>query len=337
MKPYFILIQALILLALNSFAQTENPYDSNLKQALQYYKDKEYLKAAESYTKAFASNKDRGRIDHRYSAARCWAMAAIPDSAFYHLERVAHSGYYTNYAEISADTAFVSLYSNKRWDKLLSLVMANKIKRDEELKIKNEAIKKKLNMPLVSILDSVYNEDQNTRKQIDPIAQTKGRNSPEMSALVKVMHEKDSVNLIKVKSILDRHGWLGADEIGDRGNHVLFLVIQHSGLATQLKYLPMMREAVKTGKAKGNQLALLEDRVALGLGKRQIYGSQVAKSDEGSYVLPLEDPDNVDKRRAAVGLPPIAEYLKHYQIQWDVEQYKKDLPGIEAKVKPKRK
>jgi hypothetical protein len=73
------------------------------------------------------------------------------------------------------------------------------------------------------------------------------------------------------------------------------------------------------------------------LGKRQIYGSQVSLGPQGSYVLPLEDPDNVDKRRAAVGLPPIAEYLKHYQIQWNVEQYKKDLPSIEAKEKAKGK
>jgi hypothetical protein len=38
------------------------------------------------------------------------------------------------------------------------------------------------------------------------------------------------------------------------------------------------------------------------------------------YVLPLEDPDNVDLRRAEVGLPPLAEYVIQYQIKWDVEQ-----------------
>jgi hypothetical protein len=38
-----------------------------------------------------------------------------------------------------------------------------------------------------------------------------------------------------------------------------------------------------------------------------------------------------------VGLPPLAEYLDYWQIKWDVEQYKKDLPGIEAKEKARRK
>jgi hypothetical protein len=49
--------------------------------------------------------------------------------------------------------------------------------------------------------------------------------------------------------------------------------------------------------------------------------------------LPLEDPDNVDKRRAAVGLEPLADYVKSWDIEWNVEAYKKQLPAIEAKQK----
>ena len=45
-------------------------------------------------------------------------------------------------------------------------------------------------------------------------------------------------------------------------------------------------------------------------------------------VLPLNDPDNVDKRRAEVGLSSLAEYLNHWNIKWDVEEYKKELPQI---------
>ena len=97
----------------------------------------------------------------------------------------------------------------------------------------------------------------------------------------------------------------------------------------------MMREAVKNGKAKGKSLALLEDRVALRKRKKQIYGSQIGRDNDTKlyYVLPLEDPDNVDKRRAKVGLEPLADYVNYWQIKWDVEQYKKDLLLIEAKEK----
>jgi hypothetical protein len=101
--------------------------------------------------------------------------------------------------------------------------------------------------------------------------------------------------------------------------------------------LPMMREAVKNRKAEGSSLALLEDRVALGQGKLQIYGSQIGRDPDTQlyYVSPLLDPDNVDKRRAEVGLGPLSEYVTHWQIKWNVEQYKKDLPALEEKRKKK--
>jgi hypothetical protein len=48
-------------------------------------------------------------------------------------------------------------------------------------------------------------------------------------------------------------------------------------------------------------------------------------------VRPLEDPDNVDKRRAEVGLEPMVDYVSRWEIKWDVEQYKKDLMKLERK------
>jgi hypothetical protein len=109
------------------------------------------------------------------------------------------------------------------------------------------------------------------------------------------------------------------------------MVIQHSDLKTQQKYLPMMRTAVKEGKTEARWLALLEDRVALGEGRKQIYGSQIYlnKKTNKSYVAPLEDPDNVDKRRKEVGLDPLSHYLKQWDLIWNQEEYKKQLPELE--------
>src|SRR5436190_12861202 len=50
----------------------------------------------------------------------------------------------------------------------------------------------------------------------------------------------DSTNLAKVSSIIDKHGWLGKSQIGNRANYTLWLVIQHADLKTQEKYLPLM-------------------------------------------------------------------------------------------------
>ncbi|MCL4856390.1 MAG: hypothetical protein KJZ55_03810, partial [Flavobacteriales bacterium] len=152
------------------------------------------------------------------------------------------------------------------------------------------------------------------------------RESEEMRNHWKKIQQVDSINLIIVSKILDERGWLGSKVVGNKGNSTLFLVVQHADSATQVKYLPMMREAVKEGRAYASSLALLEDRLALRQGKKQIYGSQIGfdKETEKYIVQDLEDPDNVDKRRAEVGLPPLADYVKNWNIVWNVAEYKKN-------------
>lgn len=301
---------------LRAVGQTINPYDEMVRKAEQFYQSREYLKAATAYSKAFASNKNLGRIDHRYSAARSWALAGIPDSAFYNLEKIAKSGYYAKYDIIIHDPSLNSLHGYKRWEAIVAIVKANK-KRFEP----------NLNELLAAQLDTIFSEDQTDRTQIDGIEKRYGSQSKEMRLQWRIIAHKDSANVRKVKAILDKYGWLGKDIIGSKGNDALFLVIQHADMVTQENYLPLMRDAVKNGKADASSLALLEDRLALRQGKKQIYGSQMAQNPKSGayYVSPLEDPKNVDKRRAEVQLRPIAEYVKQFGIKWSLEQYRKDL------------
>ncbi len=179
---------------------------------------------------------------------------------------------------------------------------------------------------------SIDELDQKYRNKIDETISRFGNNSKEAKELFKNMKTTDSLNLIQVEKILSKYGWVGSDKIGSQANTTLFMVIQHSDLPAQIKYLPMMKAAVKQGNAKASSLALLEDRVALKQGKKQIYGSQVSWNMETdiSFVAPLEDPDNVDKRRAEVGLPKLEIYLAEIGLNWNVEQYKKELPALEA-------
>lgn len=118
----------------------------------------------------------------------------------------------------------------------------------------------KFNLPLIFALDSIVDDDQKYRSQIEDIQKKYGYESIEMRTLGRLMNEKDSINRIKVEAFLDKYGWLGADVIGKKGNAALFFVIQHSGQATQEKYLPMMRDATKKGNAEPSHLALLEDK-----------------------------------------------------------------------------
>jgi hypothetical protein len=188
-----------------------------------------------------------------------------------------------------------------------------------------------------SELVRIHDEDQKYREQLPEVEAKFGRNSKEIQDLWNVIKEADASNLAKVTAILDATGWLGAKQIGDRANSTLFLVIQHADPATQRKYLPMMRSAVMEGKAKASSLALLEDRVALREGRPQIYGSQIARDQTHGgnyYVRPILDPEKVDERRASMGLGPLADYVKNWNIVWDVEAHKQELPDLLAKLRP---
>ena len=185
---------------------------------------------------------------------------------------------------------------------------------------------------LMAQLDTIHELDQHYREQMSEVEEKYGAQSEEFITLLLQIEETDSLILREVEKILDEHGWLGADVIGEQGNKTLFLVIQHSDLETQLKYLPMMREAVQLGNAQKIEFALFEDRLALRQGKRQIYGSQIHKNyDTGEiYVWPLIEPEKVNERRAEVGLGPIEDYVKSVGITWDVEKHKERTQRIES-------
>ncbi len=305
-------------------AQDKEAYDTFVKEGDALYQQKEFLLSAKAYSAAFETLGWKGYQGDRYNAACSWALAGIPDSAFYQLQRIAEKMDYAEVGHITQDADLNSLHDDQRWTQLIDLIKGNK-----------ERLEANLDKPLVSLLDSIHREDQDLRKQIDEVESKYGRDSQEMQAHWRLIQEKDSTNLVVITHLLDTRGWLGADVIGKLGNSTLFLLIQHADLATQEKYLPMMRDAVTKGNAQGSSLALLEDRVLMRNGKRQIYGSQIGRDqDSGAYfVSPLEDPDNVDERRASVGLGTLAEYIAFWNLTWDVDAYKKELPALEEKLK----
>jgi hypothetical protein len=306
-------------------------YSKLIKEAFDYYERGEFLKSGQKYSEAFLGLGNKGNVVYRYDAVRdrynaacSWALANELDFAFVQLFKIARAGLHIDYNHLIKDPDLKSLHNDPRWDEIKVIVKANEEKAEA-----------KIDKELIAILEKIFEEDQKYRMKIDEIEQKYGRKSKEMKAHWKIINEKDSINLIKVKKILDERGWLGPDIIGVQGNSTLFLVIQHSDIETQKKYLPIMRDAVKKGNARPADLALLEDRVLLGQGKRQIYGSQIGRNQETGeyYVLPLKDPENVDKRRSAVGLESLQDYVVHFGITWNVEEYIKKLPEIEAQQK----
>ena len=56
-------------------------------------------------------------------------------------------------------------------------------------------------------------------------------------------------------------------------------------------------------------------------GKNQRYGTQWKFEGPERVPYPIEEPEYVDKRRAAIGLGPLSVYLKErFNIAWNVDQ-----------------
>jgi hypothetical protein len=320
------LLVILMLVTQCAYAQDAG-YAPRVGKADVLYAAGAYKEAADIYADAFHRPDEQSTAYDHYKCARSWARARYADSAFAELFYIARQRHYRSYAYALQDTNLRSLHTDARWQQWLGLVQQNK-ERAEAVPDKS----------LLAALADILKTDQQYRQQVDDVEKQYGRESKEIKQLWELMRQQDAVNLVKVTNILDVWGWLGSDKIGAAGNVTLFLVIQHADLKTQEQYLPMMRDAVKEGRAHADDLALLEDRVALRQGRRQLYGSQIGRNPETGayYISPLEDPDHVDTRRAEVGLPALAAYISHWGLTWDVVQYKKDLPRLEQMEKQLR-
>jgi len=235
--------------------------------------------------------------------------------AYQNLDSLVAEGYLLD--ELPTDANFKDLHKRNDW-KLFKKRLA------EMLAPYNNTVRLQLR--------KIQNRDQGIRVLVLYAKQTASGNKELQRQLNDYMKKIDKESAVAVRTIIDRYGWMGADEIGSEASQTLFLAIQHvEDLDVQQHYLPLLSEAVKDHKAEPWQLAFLTDRILMNQGKKQVYGTQVitSKNDYGPYVVPLENIDKVDELRAQLGLPPLKDYLEEFDMEWDVERYKKDLPLIE--------
>jgi hypothetical protein len=124
--------------------------------------------------------------------------------------------------------------------------------------------------------------------------------------------EGDAARTARLAEILDAHGWPTYDLVGEDGEEAAWAIAQHSDQdpAFQRRALELLRAAVAAGQASPGNLAYLEDRVAVGAGEPQRYGTQIACTADGPRpATPLADERAVEQLRAEAGLEPLAEYL----------------------------
>jgi hypothetical protein len=173
---------------------------------------------------------------------------------------------------------------------------------------------------LIPILDTVFYTDQKFREIGKPRLFEENRDSVKMY---------DLKNIKVVSEIIHKHGWLGIKDIGYAGYVGITMTIQHSPLDSQIKFLPIVKEAFYKNKVAPSTFALLTDRVAMLQKNKQTYGTQLvySKKLKAKVIFPTKDPDSIIAKRTAINVKqPLDDCLRMLGIKWDLEQYKKDLP-----------
>jgi hypothetical protein len=178
-----------------------------------------------------------------------------------------------------------------------------------------------VNQSLRRELSRMLKDDQKYRGAITEVDRSnlapdvKGKR---LSYLAEKQDRLDKRNIKKLAMIIEKYGWPARSIVGKEGSLAAFLVVQHGDLEYQKKYFPLLKEAVNKGEADRDDAALLEDRILMREGKKQIYGTQLHfnEATKKLELWPIEDEEGVDARRAGVGLEPIAKYLKRFGLEY---------------------
>ena len=132
---------------------------------------------------------------------------------------------------------------------------------------------------------------------------------PEMRAV----HD---ANAAALRAIVEAQGWPGRRLAGEDGAEAAWLVAQHAiGLPDfQRACLRALQAAAASGDVPAWQPAYLEDRIRSLEGRPQLYGTQFDWDEAGEMSpLPIEESRDVDARRAAVGLGPLADATRRHR------------------------
>ena len=126
----------------------------------------------------------------------------------------------------------------------------------------------------------------------------------------------DVANTDRLRAIVVEFGWPGCALVGEQGAEHAWLLAQHADhqLDSQRLFLEELQRAVAAGDAPARHAAYLTDRVAMNEGRPQTYGTQIRDVRDGEGVpWPIADPQQLDERRAGVGLTAFAQYVAQWR------------------------
>ena len=151
-------------------------------------------------------------------------------------------------------------------------------------------------------------EDQRVRTLVVPAP---GEHEAELpDDVAREWYRVDDENATWLADLVRDRGWPPVSVVGRDGSAAAWLIAQHADRHPdwQREFLAALSGAVEQGEASRQDWAYLLDRVRVNAGQPQLYGTQFTVTDGVFGPHPIEDPANLDQRRADAGLEPFEEY-----------------------------
>ena len=259
----------------------------------------------EDATKEYKEILKQGAKNKRilYRLASSYSLLQKEETAFYYLKSATEldsSLYYIS------DPYYYNLLGTQTWDNLLD----DLISRNTDVDLsdtKSSLIKELINLGI---------KDQAFYYEIDNFP-NKGFYETKKDSLTRE-------NIKELEDIIQKNGWPKLSEVGEICSRSAFLVLQHSDLDMQLKYANLLAELDSKDEIDKSNYALFLDRIRFRQSQKQLFGSQINyDAEKDKYFIDLntiENPNKINQRRKEYGLEPIEDYLKRYNIEWDVSK-----------------
>lgn len=122
--------------------------------------------------------------------------------------------------------------------------------------------------------------------------------------------EVDKRNTERMKEIIAKIGFPSISKVGKEGSHNAWLLIQHADLDVEFQKMCLeLMKGAPAGEVEKRDIAYLEDRIKVNQKQGQIYGTQFTQEGGKHIPQPIEDEDNVDIRRAKMGMDTLADQI----------------------------
>jgi hypothetical protein len=181
------------------------------------------------------------------------------------------------------------------------------------------------------VLGGVVKAQQYTRlrdellqmEKVDQEARSKCTNSAaeeQIKCIGEISKTIDEPNTKRLNEIFDQIGFPDTAKVGRDGMQAFMIVLQHAPTdELRVKALKPITKAFKNKELDPMGYANFVDRLRLHQGKKQLYGAGFEFKDGKMVLSPTEDMKNLDKRRAKIGLPPMAEAIKMMKEMYHLE------------------